>query len=296
MAKKIIALLCAVLLLLSLCAACAVQGEFSKQKRINVITREDGSGTRQAFIELFGVEEKGEDGTRRDNTTKDAVTAKQTDIMITNVMNDPYAVGYISVGSMSDSVKALSIEGVEPSRINVLSGAYEIVRPFYLATKGEASALAQDFIDFILSGLGQAIVADSGYIPVMEAPVEYQNEAPPAGRLVVAGSSSVTPVMEKLRTAYREANPAAVIEIQMSDSSGGLLAAMEDTCDIAMSSRDLKESEQAVLLSVKIASDAIAVIVNTSNPLEDLARGQVKDIFTGAALKWNEVILTEEAE
>ena len=292
MTKKTITLLLTALLLLGLFACGKPAAGFDSSKGIEVITREDGSGTRSAFIELFGIEEKLEDGNKKDRTTREAITARQTDIMITNVTQNQYAVGYISLGSMSDRVKALDIEGAAATVENVKNGSYAISRPFYVATKGEAGGLAADFIAFILSAEGQAVVEARGHIAMDEAAPAFARDlaAMPEGKLVVAGSSSVTPVMEKLREAYLALSPNAVIEIQQSDSSGGLLALADGTCDIAMSSRDLKDSELETLMPVQIALDGIAVIVSNDNPVDGLTKEQVKSIFTGETLTWDGVV------
>jgi phosphate transport system substrate-binding protein len=269
-------------------AACGnSSGEFDAGKDISVVSREEGSGTRGAFIELTGVQETGDDGSKRDATTKEAIIAKQTDIMMTNIAGDKYAIGYISLGSLNTSVKALDIDGAAATSANVKSGSYKISRPFYIAIKDDVSDLAQDFIDFILSSEGQAIVGAS-YIPVAENAEAFAGSKP-SGKLVIAGSSSVTPVMEKLKEAYSEINSAANVEIQQSDSSAGMTYAMEGACDIGMASRELKESELAVLTPIQIAVDGIAVIVNNENPTSGLTKDQVKSIFTGAAVKWSDV-------
>jgi len=289
MTKKTITLLLTALLLLGLFACGKPAAGFDSSKGIEVITREDGSGTRSAFIELFGIEEKLADGSKKDRTTREAITARQTDIMITNVTQNQYAVGYISLGSMSDRVKALDIEGAAATVENVKNGSYAISRPFYVATRGEAGGLAQDFIAFILSAEGQAVVNARGHIAIDDDAPAYEGEAQ-GGKLVVEGSSSVTPAMEKLREAYLALNPDAVIEIQQTDSSGGLLSLTGGTCDIAMSSRDLKDSELETLMPVQIALDGIAVIVSNDNPADNLTKEQVKSIFIGETLTWDGVI------
>jgi len=272
-------------------AACSGDGSSGDKafggKEIVVVSREDGSGTRGAFIELFGIEQKNEDGTRKDMTTKEAIIAKQTDVMMMNITGSPYAIGYISLGSLNDTVKALEIEGVIPTADNVKNGTYAIARPFNIATKGEVSALTEDFINFILSADGQAVVAKS-YIAVNENASAYTGSRP-AGKTVVAGSSSVNPIMEKLKEAYLAINPNATIEIQMSDSSAGITGAIDGTCDIGMASRDLKESELEQLVSTQIALDGIAVIVNRENTNTNMTKEQVKAIFTGETLTWGEV-------
>jgi ABC-type phosphate transport system, periplasmic component len=260
---------------------------FDGKKDIVVVSREDSSGTRGAFIELFGIEQKNDDGTKKDLTTKEAIIAKQTDVMMTNIAGNPYAIGYISLGSMNDTVKALQIEGVTPAAMNVKNGTYSIARPFNIATKAEISELTEDFIGFILSADGQAVVAN-GYISIDENAPAYTGSKP-SGKIVVAGSSSATPIMEKLKEAYLETNSNAAIEIQMSDSSAGITGAIDGTCDIGMASRELKDSELPYLTSTQIALDGIAVIVNHANPATNLKKEQVKSIFTGKTLIWSEV-------
>ncbi|MDR1157385.1 MAG: substrate-binding domain-containing protein [Oscillospiraceae bacterium] len=254
---------------------------------ITVVSREDGSGTRGAFIELFGIEQREADGSRKDLTTKEAVIANQTEVMLVSVAGDVSSIGYVSLGSMNDTVKAVNVDGAAATTDNVKTGVYTIARPFIIATKGAPAGVAADFTDYILSAAGQEVVAANHYIAV-ESSDSYRS-AQPAGRIVVAGSSSVTPVMEKLTEAYKIVNPNATVEIQMSDSSAGLTAAIDGTCDIAMSSRDLKDTETAELTPVKIAIDGIAVIVNKNNALGNLSKEQVKAIFTGDALRWNEI-------
>jgi len=259
-------------------------GGFDQSHSITVVSREDGSGTRGAFIELLGIEEKAEDGTKTDHTTQEAVIANKTDVMLANVAGDPFAIGYVSLGSLNENVKALTIEGVAASAETIKDGTYPVARPFHIATKGTPSDLAQDFIGFILSAEGQAIVAEN-YVAVDDAAQSYGGSKP-AGKLVIAGSSSVSPVMEKLVEAYRLINTSANIEIQTSDSTAGMMAALEGTCDIGMASRDLKDSESALTPTV-IAMDGIAVIVNPENPVTDMSKEQVKAIFTGAANVWD---------
>ncbi|GHU69953.1 phosphate-binding protein PstS 2 [Spirochaetia bacterium] len=288
MTKKRILLLLVVVLSPFAGYAGGNQAAFDKAKAINVVSREDGSGTRGAFIELFGIEARGSDGSRKDMTTKEAVIAKQTDVMMTNISGDKYAIGYISLGSLNSTVKAADIEGVKASTGNVKNGTYAVSRPFNIATKGEAKELAADFIKFILSAEGQAVVAKS-YIAVIDNAPSYTGGRL-SGKIVVAGSSSVTPIMEKLKEAYIALNPNINIEIQMSDSSAGMTGAIDGTCDIGMASRELKDSERAVLSATQIALDGIAVIVNNENPVTNLTKDQVKGIFTGAMVKWSDVI------
>ena len=254
----------------------------SGSEAMTVITREDGSGTRSAFVELTGVEADGED-----QTTEEAVVANQTEAVITQVSGDPAAIGYISLGSLNDTVKALKVEGVEATPENVKNGTYTVARPFYIATKGEATGVAADFISFIMSKQGQEIVSD-GYIAVDDAAADFAGTQP-EGKIVVAGSSSVTPVMEKLQEAYLELNPNATIEIQQTDSSAGMTAAIDGTCDIGMASRELKDSELAELTPTQIAMDGIAVIVNQDNALDDITMDQIRQIYTGEVTDWADV-------
>ncbi len=256
----------------------------AKGGQITVVSREDGSGTRGAFIELMKIEEKDKNGKKVDKTTKEAVIANKTDVAMTTVAGDKNAIGYISLGSLNDTVKALKIDSVEPTAENVKNGSYKVARPFNIAVKGEAQGLAKDFIDFIMSEEGQLVVA-KGYIPVNDKAAKY-NGTKIEGKIVVGGSSSVTPIMEKLAEAYKQLNPQAAIEVQMNDSTSGMKGAMEGTCDIGMASRALKDSEKKELKEITIANDGIAIIVNKENPVNDLTSAQIKDIFTGATTTW----------
>ncbi|MGN0482215.1 MAG: substrate-binding domain-containing protein [Lachnospiraceae bacterium] len=263
--------------------------DFDASESFSVVSREDGSGTRGAFVELFGVEEKDENGEKVDYTTDEANVTNNTEVMLTTVSNDTYAIGYASLGSLNDSVKAVKIDGAEPSVDTIKDGSYAIARPFNIATCGDVSETAQDFIDYILSGDGQKVIEDNGYIADTEA--EAYKGSGASGKIVVAGSSSVTPVMEKLKEAYNKVNSDVDIEIQESDSTTGLTAAVDGNCDIAMASRDLQDSEKdSGLESTKIAMDGIAVIVNNGNPVEELSKDDVKNIFTGEYDTWDKVI------
>ena len=254
---------------------------------ITVVSIEDGSGTRGAFIELFGVEEKDADGNKVDNTTEEAEITNNTAVMMSTVAGDVDAIGYISLGSLNDSVKAAKIDGVEATAENIKSGEYKVSRPFNIATNGEVSDVAQDFIDYILSPEGQAVVEENGYIAVDSTEAESTQ---PEGKVVVAGSSSVTPVMEKLKEAYAEVNPNAEIEIQQSDSTTGMTSAIDGICDIGMASRDLKDEElEAGLTATTIANDGIAIIVNNDNPTDDLTADQVKSIYVGEVTTWGDL-------
>jgi phosphate transport system substrate-binding protein len=256
------------------------------EEDIVVVSREDGSGTRGAFIELMGVEQKDADGKKVDYTTLDAEIVNSTSVVLQTVAGNDAAIGYISLGSLNDTVKALQIDGADASVENIKSGAYKVARPFNIATKAEVSEAAQAFIDFILSAEGQAVVQDNKYIASVDNAAPFAGSTV-AGKVVVAGSSSVTPVMEKLKEAYMAVNPNAEIEIQLSDSSTGVKMAIEGTCDIGMASRELKDSETAEGVSpTVIAIDGIAIIVNLNNPLAGLTAEQVRQIYVGEMTNW----------
>lgn len=262
--------------------------KFDITKEINVLTREDGSGTRGAFIELFGIEQKNEAGEKMDYTTDTAAVTNSTSVMMTTVAGDLYSIGYISLGSKNDTIKTVQIDGAEATVENIKNGTYKIARPFNIATKEEISATAQDFIDFILSADGQAVIEENGYISVSDA--ESYSGVAESGKIIVAGSSSVTPVMEKLKEAYLAKNPGVTIEIQQSDSSTGISDTIDGTCDIGMASRELKDSEtEKGLTATVIAMDGITVIVNNDCPIDNLTSQQVKDIFTGTATSWSQI-------
>lgn len=261
--------------------------KFDASKTISVVTREEGSGTRDDFTELTGVLVKDGDN-KTDNTTTSAVTINSTEAVITNVKDNEAAIGYISLGSLNDTVKALKIGGVEATADNVKSGDYAVSRPFNIAYKGELSDVAQDFVDYIMSSDGQKIVSDNGYVTVSEN-AAYSGKKP-SGKISVAGSSSVSPVMEKLAEAYQKVNTNAKVEIQTSDSSAGMQSAMGGTCDIGMASRDLKDEEKSALKVETIAKDGIAVIVNNANTCDDLTLDQVKSIYTGETTVWSDII------
>ena len=269
-------------------AADTATADFDTEEDISVYSREDGSGTRGAFIELFGVEEKDANGEKIDNTTEDATITNNTSVMMTGVAGDDYAIGYVSLGSLNDTVKALKIDGVEPTVENIKSDSYKVYRPFNIATKGEVSEAAQDFIDYILSAEGQQIVSDEGYITIDDAAPAFAG-GQASGSVTVAGSSSVSPVMEKLAEAYMKLNGNVKIEIQTSDSTTGMTSAMDGVCDIGMASRELKDTETAELTATVIAQDGIAVVVNNNNPIDNLTKDQVKSSYVGETTSWSEV-------
>lgn len=254
---------------------------------ITVISREPGSGTRGAFVELLGVEVKDDAGNKTDMTTEEAMISNKTDVMLTQVAGNENAIGYVSLGSLNDTVKALSVDGAEATSENVKAGSYKISRPFNIATKGEPTGLTKDFIDYILSAEGQEIVSN-GYIKINESAAPFAGSKP-EGKIVIAGSSSVSPVMEKLREGYLAINSAATIEVQSNDSSAGMKALTDGTCDIGMASRELKESESAELTGVAIALDGIAVIVNPQNPTSLIGSESIKAIYTGEITDWADV-------
>ena len=269
-------------------AADTAATDFDTEEDISVYSREDGSGTRGAFIELFGVEEKDANGEKIDNTTEDATITNNTSVMMTGVAGDDYAIGYVSLGSLNDTVKALKIDGVEPTVENIKSDSYKVYRPFNIATKGEVSEAAQDFIDYILSADGQQIVSDEGYITIDDAAPAFAG-GQASGSVTVAGSSSVSPVMEKLAEAYMKLNGNVKIEIQTSDSTTGMTSAIDGVCDIGMASRELKDTEAEKLTATVIAQDGIAVVVNNNNPIDNLTKDQVKSIYVGETTSWSEV-------
>ncbi len=289
--KKIISLGLSLVLTMGLLTGCGGNSD----ETISVISREDGSGTRGAFVELFGVEQKDEAGNKIDYTTLEAIITNSTSVMMTSVAGDEMSIGYISLGSLNDSVKALQIDGVDATAENIKNGSYTISRPFNIATKEGLSEVATDFINFIMSAEGQAIVEENGYIAIADDAAAYEGTdtttgTRPVGKVVLAGSSSVTPVMEKLKEAYLAVNTNAEIEIQESDSSTGMTSAIDGLCDIGMASRELKDSEvEAGLTSTAIAMDGIAVIVNLNNPVDGLTAEQVKNIYVGETLTWGEV-------
>lgn len=255
---------------------------------ITVVSREDGSGTRGAFIELFGVEQKDADGNKVDNTVDTAEITNSTAVMLTTVAGNSDAIGYVSLGSLDNSVKALKIDGVEATTENIKNGTYGVSRPFNIATLGTVSDTAQDFINYIMSSEGQAIVEKAGYIS-QGSTGAYEDHAAP-GSISVAGSTSVSPVMEKLAEAYMALHSDVKIELQTSDSTTGMTSAADGLCDIGMASRELKQSElDAGLQATVIALDGIAVIVNQNCALDGLTKDQVCSIYTGQVTKWSEL-------
>lgn len=262
--------------------------DWDSSNDITIVSREDGSGTRGAFIELFGIEEK-KDGEKVDMTTDDAQITNSTSVMLTTVAGDDYAIGYVSLGSLNDTVKALKIDGEEATEQNIKDGKYKICRPFNIATKkGADNEVAKDFIAYIMSKEGQQVISDNGYIGDDSA--EAYAGSKPSGKAVVGGSSSVSPVMEKLIEAYKKVNTGAEIELQTTDSTTGMTSAIDGSYDIGMASRELQDEEKDKLDSQVIATDGIAVIVNKNNTTDELSSDQVKTIYTGDATTWDEVV------
>ena len=286
--KKLVGIAVSACVIFSAFTGCTEE-KWNKNSSINVLSREDGSGTRGAFIELFGVEKKNAQGKKVDYTTDEASITNSTAVMLTTVAGNKYAIGYVSLGSLSSSVKAVKIDGVSATVDNINNGSYKIARPFNVAVRDNLSNAAKDFLNYILSSDGQNIIAANKYIKV---PVENSYKASGvSGKIVVAGSSSVSPVMEKLIEAYKALNPSVQIELQTSDSTTGVINAIDGTCDIGMASRALKDSEKEKgVREVTIAIDGIAVIINNDNPVESLKKSDVEGIFIGKINSWSEFV------
>lgn len=258
-------------------------GSAANDEKITVVSREEGSGTRGAFIELFGIEEANAAGKKEDHTLDTAEITNSTSVMMTTITSNPAAIGYVSMGSLNNEVKALDIDKASPTPENVKNGSYTISRPFNIVQKNSDNPIAEDFIAFILSSEGQKVVTDNHYIS-KEAGTNF-TPASVSGKLTIAGSSSVTPLMEKLKEAYNALNSKVTIEIQQSDSTTGITSAKEGLADIGMASRELKESESDLKATV-IALDGIAVVVNKDQKLTNLTKDQVKQIYTGELTTW----------
>ena len=285
MKKKIMTVVLAGVLALTTLTGC---GEAKVSEEITVVSREDGSGTRGAFVELMGIEQKDESGNKVDKTSQGAEITNSTSVMLTTVAGNESAIGYVSLGSLNDDVKALSIDGVAATTDNVKNGSYGVSRPFNIVTKEGTNEVAEDFIAFILSDEGQAVVEEAGYIS--QGSTGAYKSSGMSGKITVEGSSSVTPVMEKLKEAYLVINPDVTIEVQQSDSTTGVTSTVEGVCDIGMASRALKDSEVEQGVEARaIALDGIAVVVNKSSQVDNLTKEQVMKIYTGELTKWSEV-------
>ena len=269
-------------------ASSAAAGAFDTAQDIAVFTREDGSGTRGAFIELTGVEQKNADGKKVDRTTEAAAVQSSTNGVMTAVANDAAAIGYISLGSLNGTVKAVTVDGVKAGADTVKDGSYTLARPFNLVTNGDATdPVAVDFLAYCLSADGQALATDKGYIG---SEGEAFTSAQPAGKIVVGGSSSVAPLMEKLVEAYKTVNPNAEIEHLTTDSTTGVSGALDGSYTIGLASRELKDSEkEAGAKATVLAMDGIAVVVNPENPVENLTVDQIQSIYVGEVTTWDEV-------
>ena len=299
MKKKILALLTASVMVLGV-AACSssteettTEGETTEETTeegsgmtgaISVISREEGSGTRGAFVELMGVVDEDDN----DITTVNAEITNSTSVMLTTVAGNPAAIGYVSLGSLSDEVKAIKVDGVAATVEDINNGTYKVARPFLVAYKdGSLTDVAQDFVNYIVSDDGQAIINEEGYISVAEG--NTYTASGMSGRIVLAGSTSVSPVMEVLADAYKALNPDVTIEIQQTGSGAGITSAIEGVCDFGMSSRALTDEEAAELVNTQIATDGIAVVVNNENPVEDMTSDQIKGIYLGEITDWSEI-------
>lgn len=287
--KKILTMVLTIgMMAVGLTACGGAQKGTSATSLITVVSREDGSGTRGAFIELFKIEEKNDAGEKIDLTTEDAEITNSTSVMMTTITRNKDAIGYISLGSLNDTVKAVKIDGAEANVENIKSNEYKIARPFNIAVKEDLSDIAKDFIDYIMSDEGQVVVEDSHYISQGSRGAYTSGNL--SGKVVIAGSSSVTPVMEKLKEAYVVLNPNVTIEVQQSDSTTGMTSAIEGVCDIGMASRALKDSElTAGLTPIVFAMDGIAVIVNKDSKVSELTSDNVKGIFTGEITAWADI-------
>ena len=283
--KKIISLILTAGLLMAAFAGCGSKGNDA----ISVLTREEGSGTRGAFIELFGIEQKDADGNKVDKTITSAESTNSTSVMMTTVEGNKNAIGYVSLGSLDETkVKALKVDGNTASDENMKNGSYKIARPFNVATKGDPTGVASDFLKFILSEDGQKVVEDNGYIS--QGNNGKYTSSNQSGKITVGGSSSVTPVMEKLKEAYVKLNPDVTVDVQQQDSTTGMTGTIDGVYDIGMASRELKDSEkEAGLVPLVIAMDGIAVIVNKDNVAENITSDQILKIYTGEITLWSEV-------
>lgn len=262
---------------------------FDTAKAINVVSREEGSGTRRAFVEITGILGKDAAGNAVDNTFIEAVIQNGTNGVMTTVAGDEYGIGYISLGSLNDTVKAVKVEGAVANAEDVKDGSYKVARPFNVAWKEDTiGEIGTDVMKFIMSEEGQKIVEDNKFVSAGNDGA--YTAANLSGQITIAGSTSVTPLMEKLTEAYRALNPNVIIDIQSTGSSAGMTSAMEGAANIGMASRELKDSETAVLTHKAIAIDGIAVIVNNANPLEDITMDEIKSIFTGETTEWSGVI------
>ena len=278
--KKILAVALSAIMALGVLTGCG-----SSSDNISVISREDGSGTRSAFTELMGVMVDDVD-----NTTASAEISQSTSVVLTTVAGNTSAIGYVSLGSLNDTVKAVKVDGVEATVENIKNGSYAVSRPFEVVTNDKLTDLSKDFISYILSKQGQDIISEEGYITIDDNAAEYETKKEMSGKIVLAGSTSVSPVMQVIADAYMAIYPDVTIEIQQTGSGAGITSTIEGACDIGMSSRALKDEELAEGISeTTIAMDGIAVVVNNENTVEDLTSEQIRQIFTGEITSWADV-------
>ena len=281
--KKILTVCLSMMMVCAMFTACG-----SSEDGISVISREEGSGTRGAFVELFGIEQKDADGNKVDHTTETAEITNSTSVMMQTVAGNESAIGYISLGSLDDTIKALKVDGVEASIDNVKSGDYKVSRPFNIVVKEDLSDAATDFVNYIMSAEGQAIVEGEGY--VSQGNEGAFNGGKVKGEVTVSGSSSVTPVMQKLAEEYQKVNGNVTISVQQSDSTTGVTDAINGISDIGMASRAVSDEELAQGVTDRaIALDGIAVIVNLNSAVEEISSASVLGIYTGEITTWADV-------
>ncbi len=285
--KKILALTLCVVMAIAVFTGCRNNNADSKTDGapITVISREDGSGTRGAFTELMGIMVDDVD-----NTTTSAEISQSTSVVLTTVAGNKNSIGYVSLGSLNDTVKAVKVDGVDATVENIKGGSYAVSRPFLVVTNDKLTDVSKDFIKFILSKQGQDIIAEEGYITIDDNAADYEIQKGIKGKIVLAGSTSVSPVMQKLADAYKAIYSDVTLEIQQTGSGAGITSTIEGACDIGMSSRDLKPEETAEgIEGTTIAMDGIAVVVNNENSVEDLTSEQIRQIFTGEVTDWSQV-------
>jgi len=289
MKKSILALAAFVTLGFAAFTGCGDSGEFNPSREINVITREDGSGTRDAFVELLDIRVTA-DGVTRDMTSPDAEIAPATNLVISRVEGNTYAIGYISLGSLNDSVRALHIDGVAPTAANIFSGTYPLFRPFYLATQHERDALTQEFLNFVLSAEGQAVVSGRGYVPAVDGAPAYHAPSGLSGTVVVSGSTSIESLMLRLKEAFEDIHPNVTIEVHSGGTGVGITATVAGTANIGMASRALRDSEIAQGLEpIAIAYDGVVVIVNPENPTTNISQADLRSVFVGDTTRWESI-------
>lgn len=285
--KKILALTLCVVMAIAVFTGCGNNNADSKTDGapITVISREDGSGTRGAFTELMGIMVDDVD-----NTTTSAEISQSTSVVLTTVAGNKNSIGYVSLGSLNDAVKAVKVDGVDATVENIKGGSYAVSRPFLVVTNDKLTDVSKDFIKFILSKQGQDIIAEEGYITIDDNAADYETQKGISGKIVLAGSTSVSPVMQKLADVYKAIYSDVTLEIQQTGSGAGITSTIEGACDIGMSSRDLKPEETAEgIEGITIAMDGIAVVVNNENSVEDLTSEQIRQIFTGEVTDWSQV-------